>query len=385
MKLFEGKSPEERNKLIAAMVLGVLALVALTYTFGGMFFGGKKPTVTVSASPTPTATASPRPNSDVAAMPDNAEINSIYTSTPVDYNNRDFYAPDAGRNIFAFYEPPVPTPYVPTPTPVPPPVIIPTPTPTPVPPFLVGFVSPQSVYAGSKTFRLEVNGDKFTPDSLILLNGSPLPTTFISPQKLVADVPSNFIAGVGEIMIRVQTPDGGLYSNQVSLKIEAPPTPQFQYIGLIARQRYNNDTAYFQATGKPSDPPVGKRLNDVLGGRFRLISISSEETIFEDVNLGFKHRLALLRPQPGQTAGVNPTPNQNPTLNNPGRIQQQTGKGSFNNPNNQITPQTNIPPGEYPPQGIPMNIPIYTPPQPPNSAPPTKTSPTNDDDDDGDN
>ncbi len=33
MKLFEGKSPAERNKIIAAIVLGVMAVVVLRYTY----------------------------------------------------------------------------------------------------------------------------------------------------------------------------------------------------------------------------------------------------------------------------------------------------------------------------------------------------------------
>ncbi len=91
-----------------------------------------------------------------------------YTTTPVIYDPGNFYAPDAGRNIFAFYEPPPPTPYSPTPTPPPKPIETPPPpTPTPLPPIMIGFVTPQSVYAGQQTFRLEVNGDKFTPESLI--------------------------------------------------------------------------------------------------------------------------------------------------------------------------------------------------------------------------
>lgn len=321
MKLFEGKSPAERNKIIAAIALGAMALLSLTYTFGGGLFGGKR-TVTVSISPTPTPTLSPRTNAETVTMPSREEEIFGYTTTPVAYNPTQFYAPDAGRNIFAFYEPPAPTPYSPTPTPL---VVetIKTPTPTPTPPLLVGFVTPQSVYAGSKSFRLEVNGDKFTPASLIYLNGSQLPTTFVSPQQLVAEVPSNFIAGAGAIQIIVRTPDGGLYSNQVALNVQAPPVPQFQYIGMIARQRFNNDTAYFQEQGKPT--PVGARLNDVVGGRFRLMSISAGETIFEDVNLGFKHRLALYRPQPGQNAGSNPGQNPNPTLGNPGRIPSRGG------------------------------------------------------------
>lgn len=371
MKAFEGKSPAERNKLIAAIVLGVMAALALGYTFIGNPFSAKKKVV-ASVSPTPTPKSSPNANSETAVMPTDAEINLLYTTTPIDYVPARFYAPDAGRNIFAFYEPPPPTPWSPTPTPVPPPVQIETPTPTPVPPLLVGFVTPQSVYAGSKTFRLEVNGDKFTPDSLIFLNGNQLPTTFVSPQKLVADVPSNFISNAGQIDILVRSPDGKLYSNQASLTVQAPPVPQFQYIGMIARQKYNNDTAYFQDQGKPT--PFGARLNDVVGGRFRLASISANETIFEDVNLGFKHRLALVRPSAGQTAGGG-NPN-SPMLSSPGRLP--GGKGGFN-PGNPNAQPTTVQPGDCPP-GIPCNVQVITPQQPP---PPPTPGKDEDGDDDG--
>ena len=366
MKLFEGKSPAERNKIIAALVLGAMALLSLAYTFGGSFFGSRKVSVTVTASPTPTA--SPRRNAVTAVtMPSDAEVNFEYTTTPVNYEPGNFYAPDAGRNIFAFYEPPPPTPY--QPTPIPPVVVeIPkTPEPPPPPPLLVGYVTPQSVFAGSKTFRLEVNGDKFTPDSVIYINDTQLPTTFISPQKLVADVPSNFIAGAGSIFIIVRTPDGRLYSNQVTLNVQAPPSPQFQYIGMIARQRYNNDTAYFQEQGKQT--PTGARLNDVVGGRFRLMSISASETIFEDVNLGFKYRLALYRPAP-PAGGLNPNP-ANPDQTNPNR----RSINDFQvNPNDNFTPSFTPQPGEIP--GIPNNIPVY--------IPPTPQAPTKKDDDDED-
>ncbi len=349
IKIFEGKTPAERNKTIAALVLGAMAVLAILYNIVGLYPSRKK-TITVSVSPTPTA--SPRAGAEVAAMPNQTEMDLAYTTMPVVYNPGASYAPDAGRNIFAFYEPPAPTPYV-TPSPVfktPPPA--PPPAPVPPPPILISFVSPQSVFAGSKTFRLEVNGDKFTPDSVILFNGNQLPTTFVSPQQLVANVPSNFISGEGSATITVATPDGKLYSNQFSLAVQAPPRPQFQYIGMIGRKLANNDTAYFQEPGKPA--PFGARLNDVVVGRFRITSISPSEVVFEDVNLGFRHKLALYRPAPGQSATNNPNPNNNYS------------------PYNQGIPSYPNPQGEIP--GIPSNIPRYLPtPQPPA------------DDDDGDN
>ncbi len=343
MKLFEGKTPTERNKIIAALALGVTALLALTYTFSGIFFSSK-PTVTVTVSPTPKASPSPKSgDTQNTTLPTDEVANDLYTSTPVIYNPNKFSAPDAGRNIFAFYEPPQPTPYaapirvekLPTPTPLPPS--------TPPPPLVVGFVTPNSVYAGSKGFRIEVNGDRFTPETVIYFNGNQLPTTFLSPQKLVADIPANFIASEGNIQILVRTPDGKLYSNVATLIVQGQPTPQLNYIGMIARKRYNNDTAYFQEKGKENDKPVGARLNDVVGGRFRLTSISAEEVILEDVSLGFKHKLALFR----TTDGQDPASKGNQRGGNNPQNQQ------YNQQYNPNVPNFTIPQGDIP--GIPNN------------------------------
>jgi len=358
IKIFEGKTPTEKNKIIAALVLGVMATLAILYNIVGLY-PSRKTSVTVSVSPTPTV--SPKTNLNAVVMPNQEEVNFAYTTTPVVYNANSFYAPDAGRNIFAFYEPPAPTPYV-TPSPVfktPPPT--PPPTPAPTPPIFISFVSPQSVYAGSKTFRMEVNGDKFTPDSVILFNGNPLPTTFVSPQQLVADVPSNFIAGEGGAIVTVATPDGKLSSNTFAFNIQAQPRPQFQYVGMVGRKRANNDTAYFQEPGKPT--PFAARLTDVVAGRFRVESISPIEVVFQDVNLGFRHTLKLYRPAPGQQASTGGNPNnQDPNYN----------------PYNPGIPTFNNAPQDIP--GIPNNIPRYVPPQP------QRTPPVNDDDDDdGDN
>ncbi len=367
MKIFEGKSPTERNKIIAAGVLGAMALLVVVYNIMGLYPSRKTSVTVTAASPTPAASS--RTNLEPVSMPSREDENLLYTSTPILYNQRAFYAPDAGRNIFAFYEPPPPTPYVEPPVVFrPPPTPIPA-TPTPVPPLLVGYVTPQSVYAGSKTFRLEVNGDKFTPDSLIYLNGSQIPTTFVSPQKLVADVPSNMIAGAGALQIIVSTPDGKLYSNPVMLNIQAPPRPSLMYIGMIARKRFNNDTAYFQEKGK--DTPIGGRLNDVVGGRFRITSISAKEVLLEDVNLGFPHKLPLERPTPGKSTASDSNPNTG--FPNEG-IYSPYNPGTY-------TP----PPGDIP--GIPSNIPRYIPPQPQPPQPKPRPSKTvsDDDDDDGDN
>ena len=133
MKLFEGKSPAEKNKIIALIVLGAMVVLAIGYNIMALY-PSRKTNVTVTTA-SPTSSASPRNNSDVAALPNNEEINFLYSTTPISYSPGAFYAPDAGRNIFAFYEPPPPTPYVAPPIVIKPeaPYIPPTPAPTPTP------------------------------------------------------------------------------------------------------------------------------------------------------------------------------------------------------------------------------------------------------------
>jgi hypothetical protein len=239
---------------------------------------------------------------------------------------------------------------------------------------LVSFLTPQSVYAGEKGFRLEVNGDKFTPETKINFNGSALPTNFISPQKITADIPANFIAAEGPRQIEVRSQNGKLYSLPVMLNVQAPPRPQLAYIGMIARRSYNNDTAYLQETGKPL--PYGVRLNDVVQARFRVVSISSAEIVLEDTSLGFKHRIPMYRPDPGQSADTK-------------------SRGGSQNPNDGsfIQQYPGFPPQSFPPQGYPQNIPgipanirpYYPNQQPPNRPPDKKEDQNIDEDDDGNN
>ena len=167
MKLFEGKSKTERNKIVAAIVLGVMCLVVFYLAFGrNMFSGSSTTTVTVKTSPTPKSQTTASQDPDKFKLPSKEEQFNIDGSTPISYNQNSFYAPDPGRNIFAFYEPPLPCKEN-CPTPIPPPIVTPKPIVTPTPDIQIAFLNPASVYAGSKGFRLEIAGDHFTPDTRI--------------------------------------------------------------------------------------------------------------------------------------------------------------------------------------------------------------------------
>jgi len=337
LKFLEGKTTTERNKIIAAGLLGLVSIVALYLAFGRGFFGSTATNITVKTSPTPRPSVPVPATRKDSILPTAGEQDFVYQTTPVSYSPGNAYAPDAGRNIFAFYDPPPPCKDCPTPTPKPTPPPKPA-TPAPTPPILITFVSPENVYAGSRGFRLELNGDRITSDARIYFNQTELPTKFIGSTQLSAEVPANMIAREGPVQIIVQTPDGKIYSNQIMFNVQAPPRPAFQYIGMIGRKRYNNDTAYFTDAARPA--PFGARLNDVVAGRFRLVDISEVEVVFEDTTLGFKHRVPITKsssvsgvsaPIRGQPDGFVPF--------NPAGVPQ-------NNP------------------GIPNDIPRYVPPQP---------------------
>lgn len=366
MNPLAGKSPTEQKKIILAIVLGVLAIGALFFAFGGTSLFSSGPKVTVTLSPTPKASPSVPINPNDLKMPSQDEQTTLYSATPIACC-RVVPGPEAGRNIFAFYEPPEPCGKPNNPCPPPPtPVVVP-PTPTPTPKIWITAVNPTSVYAGAKGFRLEIVGERMMPEAKIYFSQSELPTKFINETRMTADVPANFISGEGPRQIIIQTPDGKSYSQAVTINVQAPPRPSFQYIGMIARKRSNNDTAYFMEQGRQT--PISARLNDIVGSRFRLISISAEETIFEDVNLGFKHQVPLFRPAPGTSSSLPSRPNGFPTSD----YQQYAPPTQ----NYQVQPGQSIP-------GIPDNIPRYVPPNGNvNRAQPQPQQKDEDDDGDG--
>lgn len=347
------------------MVLGFMCLVVFYFAFLRGMFGGSPTTVSVKPSPTPRPASSRGSDPQDLKIPSQSEQDFTYMTQPIVYRRGDFYAPDPGRNIFAFYEPPVPTPYVPTPYVAP---QTPTPTPAPTPPIQIAFLTPQSVYAGSKGFRLEIAGDHFTPDTRIYFSQQELPTTYISEQRMTADLPGVLITSDGQRQVLAQTSDGKLYSNPVMLDVQPAPKPQVKYIGMIKRTRSNNDTAYFTVTGR--ELPIGARLNDIVEGRFRLLSISAQETILEDTTLGFRHRLPLTTPPP-VPAGSTPT-------GRPAGFPSRESYVPFNPPAPQPTGNTRIP-------GIPDNIPRYVPPGSNSNRPVNTKKDVDDDDEDTDN
>jgi hypothetical protein len=274
MQLFDPNNPNEKKKMIAAAVLGVAAIAVLGY----VFFGGSS---TKPATNNAIARATPTPNKGTTGpTPTPTDDPSIYQ--PVDYRNTVPAGSEADRNIFAYYEPPPPpvrVPYVPTPTPAPP------------PPLTITSLTPANVFAGTPAaFSLQVMGDKFTPAFHVTIDGRDLPTRFINAQQLLTTVPSALITNPGSRQVMVRSNDGKLYSNTINLNVTPPPTPNYNYIGLFGKPRFN-DTAVLQDKG--SKELVNVQRGDLLGGRFRVNSISEKEIVVVDTTLKIRHTIGF--------------------------------------------------------------------------------------------
>jgi hypothetical protein len=289
--------------MIAAVAFGALALILV----GRMFFSGDEP-------PPRRASNSNNRNTKVATTATGGATNGINDSqeaadptlqvprevvyTPVSYS-----VPDAGRNIFAFYVAPTPQPKASVVAEVP----TPTPTPVPTPPLTLSGISPSSVTARTGDFKLQLSGDKFTPQSRAYVDGQELPTTFVSAQQLSTTVPAALISAPGARQIVVRTPDNSLYSNEAALSVSAPPTPPFTFVGILGGPRYN-DKAILKNQGNEL---VTVQRGDLVAGRFKVTSISTRTVELTDSQLQIKHTLPYVESRAGGASnpgGSNPAP-----------------------------------------------------------------------------
>jgi len=281
MQITDIRNPSERKKLIGAGVLGILAVVLLWWTFVGFGTNSNKVIPTKAGDPK-LSTSNRAPSTNVQSQTAiELKGDLLEQVRPINYDYSVPSVPEAKRNIFVFYEPPPPLVK---------PSVIPPPTPTPTPPVLLASLAPANVYARTSDFTLEISGDRFTPQLKVLIDNNELPTRYVSPQQISVTVPAAVIANPGGRLIMLRSSDGKVYSNSATLSVAAPPTPNYTYLGIIGTRR-RIDTAILQ--DKANKEIVNVQRGDLLGGRFRVTSISEKEVIVVDNNLKIRHTLAF--------------------------------------------------------------------------------------------
>ena len=162
-----------------------MAIVFLWWALFG-FGGSSHPTVRRTANNVPGPGSRPVGQSSSAPQTvDQIKQDPLEQMRPIVFPGYTPGAPEAKRNIFAYYEKPTPAPTVDSCAAV---------TPTPVPPLLLAGLQPSNVFARTDDFTMDVSGDKFTPDARIMVDGRELKTHYTSPQQLSATVPASAIS-----------------------------------------------------------------------------------------------------------------------------------------------------------------------------------------------
>lgn len=297
MQMVDLSKPGEKKKLIWAAALGLVAIVFLWWTLIGFDSGTPTTNVRPAATPTPARSTQTAQNAPRATITPSPDIDKLADFTEITFQRSSYNAPEARRNIFAYYEPPKPVAKVAEEKPSPPP---------PPPPVLLASVSPSNVFARTADFKLEAAGDKFTPEMRIFVDGRELATSYQSPQQLSATVSASLIANPGTRNVVVRTPDSRLFSNPLAINVAAAPTPNYTYIGIIGRPNRVDDIALVQERNNKNI--INVLRGDVLSGRFRVTSISDKELVLVDTNLKIKHTIAMSEGDKGSGPLARPTP-----------------------------------------------------------------------------
>ena len=294
MQLVDLSKPGEKKKLLAAAALGLGAIIVLWWALFGFGGSNTRPTRTASATPTPRNTQTTSRPQPQAPAP---EVQTLANFAPVEYVQSSYSAPEPKRNIFSYYDPPKQAPVE---------KVTPTPTPPPPAPILLASLSPSNVYARTADFKLEAAGDKFTPAMRIFVDGRELPTIYKSPQQLSATISASLIAAPGTRSVVVRTPDNSLYSDPLPIQVAAPPVPNFNYVGIVSPQDRVADKAWVQDKNNKNILVVDR--GDIIGGRFRVTSISQKELVLTDTSLKIKHTIAMSESDKGAGPLSRPTP-----------------------------------------------------------------------------
>ena len=86
----------------------------------------------------------------------------------------------------------------------------------------ISSISPTSAVAGSPSFNLTVNGVSFVPQSVVLWNGSPLTTTYVSSNQLTAQVPASDVTGSGNDSVTVSNGSGAVTNAEIFTVTPSP-------------------------------------------------------------------------------------------------------------------------------------------------------------------
>ena len=150
-------------------------------------------------------------------------------------------------------------------------------------------LNPGGVIARTGDFILTVFGEKMPQDAQGFINGRAYPTTFVDATQIRINVPADAIRAPGSLGVTVQSrSDPKLISNQAPLSVAAPPEPPYKYIGLITLKNVPTAVLISQSS---DDDIYNVKKGQVIGGRWKIINITSKKVEIEDTSIRISHTI----------------------------------------------------------------------------------------------
>jgi len=204
-------------------------------------------------------------------------------------------------------------------------------------------ISPTSKNVGGAGFTLTVNGTNFIlgiHGTWVRFNGLVMPTTFVSPTELRADIPASDLTAAGTFNITVYTPGpGGGESNGQTFTVNNPnPVPTTTFISPTSKN-VGDGTFTLTVNGTNFVPASVVRFNG-LDRQTTFVNSTQLTATILDTDLGWAGTLniTVFNPAPGggtsnaQTFTVNPVPITNnpvPTTTFISPTSKNVGDGTF--------------------------------------------------------
>lgn len=144
-------------------------------------------------------------------------------------------------------------------------------SPAPLPPTITA-LSPSSVLAGSDAFTLTVNGSDFTEETVVTLEGSARPTTFVSSSVLEVAISAADVATEGQYQVVADTPSVGT-SDPVLLSV------------------YSGSASFFDDFNRPDSGILGNGWQEKNPNAFYIVNNAASKQ-GTTTSMGYRNNIA---------------------------------------------------------------------------------------------
>jgi hypothetical protein len=161
---------------------------------------------------------------------------------------------------------------------------------------------PPNMSAGQPAFRMEVDGNNFTPSSLVLWNGSPRTTLFVTTSQLTAEIFASDIQNPGTASVSVETqPPGGGTTKILTFTIDSVSSGVPQITSLSPNSAFTSGASFpLFVTGANFVSQSTVTVNgNIRSSSFLSSTVLQAAVLSTDISNAGTLEIAVVNPPPG--------------------------------------------------------------------------------------